>query len=265
MWVLISPDEISDKIFIIKIRLKGDAFMNQWNNQSSEFSLGSQLRVEIRPLMRQVYMWMLLAMLVTMAVSVVVANLPSVFAPLMTGPVVIGIFIAQIAIVLVLSFAFNRLSAQLATILFFVYAGTMGFTLTLILLAYSGASVLAALASTTALFGVMTVFGLTTKMDLSKWGTYLLIGLIGLIVASIINIFLASSAVEFIISLIGVVIFTALTAYDTQQIMRMAADPQINAQGEATLTKLSILGALRLYLDFINLFLYLLRLFGSRD
>lgn len=239
--------------------------MNQWNNQSSEFSLGSQLRVEIRPLMRQVYTWMLLAMIVTAGVAVAVVNVPALFALATSTPIVIGAFIAQIGIVIVLSWAFNRLSAQTATILFFVYAGLTGFTLSLILLAYAGASVIAALASTTALFGVMTIVGMTTKMDLTKWGTYLFIGLIGLIVASVINIFLASSALEFLISLIGVVIFTALTAYDTQQIMRMAADPQINAMGEATLTKLSIMGALRLYLDFINLFLYLLRLFGSRD
>jgi uncharacterized protein len=239
--------------------------MNQWNNQSSEFSLGSQLRVEIRPLMRQVYMWMLLGMIVTMGVSVVLANVPALAAMTLNGPVVLGVVIAQVVISLVIGFAFNRLSAQLATILFFVYAGLMGITLTLILSLYEGSSILAALASATALFGVMTVFGLTTKMDLTKWGTYLLIGLIGLIVASIINIFLGSSMVEFLVSLAGVVIFTGLTAYDTQWIMRMAASAEINSQGEATLTKLSILGALHLYLDFINLFLYLLRLFGSRD
>jgi uncharacterized protein len=238
--------------------------MNQWNNQSSEFSLGSQLRVEIRPLMRQVYMWMLLGMIVTMGVSVVLANVPALQA-LITGPVVLGVVIAQVVISLAIGFAFNRLSAQLATILFFVYAGLMGITLTLILSLYDGGSILAALASATALFGVMSVFALTTQMDLTKWGTYLLIGLIGLIVASIINIFLGSSAFTFLISLAGVVIFTGLTAYDTQWIMRMAASAEINSQGEATLTKLSILGALHLYLDFINLFLYLLRLFGSRD
>ena len=239
--------------------------MNQWNNQSSQFSLGSQLNVEIRPLMRQVYAWMLMAMIVTAGVAVAVVNVPAIFALVANGPVIIGVFIAQIAIVFVLSLALSRLSAQVATILFFVYAATMGLTLSLILLSYTGASVIAALASTTALFGVMTLVGLTTKMDLTKWGTYLFIGVIGLVVASIINIFLRSSGLEFLISLVGVVIFTALTAYDTQQIMRMAADPQINAQGEATLTKLSIIGALRLYLDFINLFLYLLRIFGSRD
>lgn len=239
--------------------------MNQWNNNSTEFSLGSQLKVEIRPLMQRVYAWMLMAMIVTAGVAVAVVNVPALFALVANGPVVIGVFIAQIAIVFVLSLALNRLSAQLATVLFFVYAGLMGLTLSLILLSYTGASVIAALASTTALFGVMTIFGLTTQMDLSKWGTYLFIGLIGLIVASIINIFLGSSMLEFIISLAGVAIFTALTAYDTQQIMQMAADPQINDQGEATLTKLSIIGALRLYLDFINLFFYLLRLFGGRD
>lgn len=239
--------------------------MNQWNNNSSEFTLGSQIRVEIRPLMRQVYTWMTLAMILTAGVSVAVAQLEPLRMLATNGVIVIGAIIAQLAIVFVLSLAVNRLSAQTATVLFFAYAGLTGFTLSMLLLAYAGSTVIAALASTAVLFGVMTLIGMTTQMDLTKIGTYLIIGLIGVIIASIINIFLRSNAVEFIISIAGVLIFTGLTAYDTQKIMRMAADPQINAQGEATLQKLSILGALTLYLDFINLFLFLLRLFGSRD
>jgi hypothetical protein len=116
--------------------------------------------------------------------------------------------------------------------------------------------------SAAALFAVMSIVGLTTKADLSKLGTYLIIGLFGIILAIFINFFFRSSAFDFIISIIGVIIFTGLTAYDTQKIARLAADPRIEGEGSQLAGKLSILGALTLYLDFLNLFLFLLRLFG---
>jgi FtsH-binding integral membrane protein len=134
----------------------------------------------------------------------------------------------------------------------------------MILLMYDLGTLTLAFVSTSALFGAMTIVGLTTKMDLTKWGTFLFMGLIGLLVAMLVNIFLRSSAFDLIISVIGVLLFTGLTAYDTQKIVRMASDPAIQAGDTTLMRKLSILGALSLYLDFINLFLFILRLMGRQ-
>ena len=222
-------------------------------------------RVEIRPLLKNVYMWMTLGLLLTTAVAVV-TNTVEPLRNLALNPVVLIIaVVAQLGLVLGLSFGLRRFSAQTATVMFLLYAGTMGFTLSLILLAYETTSIVAALGTTAVLFGTMTVLGLTTQMDLSKMGTYLFIGLIGLVIAMVVNIFLRSSGLEFIISIAGVLIFTGLAAYDTQKIKQMAMDPAIEAEGPELMQKLSIMGALTLYLDFVNLFLFLLRLFGSRD
>jgi uncharacterized protein len=159
------------------------------------------------------------------------------------------------------------MTPNLAGGLFFLYAAVNGFTISIILLVYDIGAITNALTTTVLLFGVMSVFGYTTNMDLTKWGTYLLMGLVGLIVAMIVNVFLGSSTLEIIISVVGVLIFTALTAYDTQKIKEFTQTYEI--QGNANLTlKFSIYGALTLYLDFVNLFLFLLRIFGggsSRD
>jgi len=231
--------------------------------QNAALPLLSEPRVEIRPLLKNVYMWMTLGLLLTTAVAVV-TNAVEPLRSLIHNPtvVIIAIF-AQLGLVLALSFGLRRFSAQTATIMFLLYAGTMGFTLSLVLLAYTAGSIVAALGTTAVLFGTMTVLGLTTQIDLTKLGTYLFIGLIGVLIAMVVNIFLRSSGLEFIISILGVVIFTGLTAYDTQKIKRMAMDPSIEAEGGDLMQKLSIMGALTLYLDFINLFLFLLRLFGG--
>jgi uncharacterized protein len=237
-----------------------------FNNPSlSQAQTAVQPRVEIRPLLRQVYTWMTLAMLVTAGSSLVISQVLTVEF-LVTNPfIILGAVIGQFALVLALSFGIRRFSVNVAKTLFFVYAATVGITISLILAFYNGSTVVAAFGTTAGLFFVMTMMGLTTQMDLTKWGTYLLVGVIGLIIAMIVNMFLQSSAFEMIISFIGVVIFTALTAYDTQKLKMMAADPQIEAQGDQLMAKLSILGALTLYLDFLNLFLFLLRLLGGRD
>ena len=225
-----------------------------------------QPRVEMRPLLRQVYMWMTLAMLVTAGSSLVITQVVTIEALMANPMIVIGAVIGQFALVLALSFGFRRFSANVATVLFFLYAATVGVTIALVLAFYNGSTVVAAFGTTAVLVFVMTMMGLTTEMDLTKWGTYLIIGVIGLVIAMVINMFLQSSAFEILISLAGVVIFTALTAYDTQKIKQMAADPALEAEGASLMTKLSIMGALTLYLDFLNLFLFLLRLFaGGRD
>lgn len=231
-------------------------------NPSSQLS-GAIPRVEIQPLMRQVYMWMTLGLLVTTAVGIVIAAVEPLQQLALNPVVLIVAIIAQLGLVLGLSFGIRRFSAQVATVMFFLYAGTMGLTLSLVLLAYSGTSVALAAGTTAVLFGVMTMIGLTTKMDLTKFSTILFGGVIALVVASILNIFLQSSAIYWIITYAGVIIFTALIAYDTQKIKEMAADPTIEAQGGELVQKIAIMGALSLYLDIVNLFLFLLRIFGG--
>jgi len=148
-----------------------------------------------------------------------------------------------------------------ATLLFMLYAALNGFTLSIILLAFTGTSLFLAFGTTAALFAVMSIIGYTTKLDLSKMGTFLMMAVIGLVIAMVVNIFVGSGPLDTIISVVGVLIFTALTAYDTQRIGRMAAQMNVNGDSEV---KFGIFGALRLYLDFINMFLFVLRLTGRR-
>lgn len=217
-------------------------------------------RVEVRPLLRSVYLWMTLGLLITAVVAFAVAD----YAPHLLQNVVLvwGILIAQLILVIVLAAAIWRLSFAVAALIFVVYAALTGFSLSGIVLYYSLGTLTQAFLSTAALFAVMSIVGITTKADLTKLGTYLIIGLIGIIIAMFINFFLRSNTFDFIISILGVIIFTGLTAYDTQKIVRLAADPRIEGEGSQLAGKLSILGALTLYLDFLNLFLFLLRIFG---
>jgi FtsH-binding integral membrane protein len=236
---------------------------NFFGSQGESSIAGSGLRVELNALMRQVYLWMATGLLVTTAVAVGTATIPSLRNLLLNPTVMIVAIIAELALVLGLSFGLRRMSPGVAIAVFFAYAALNGFTLSVIFFVYELGTIYAAFFTTAALFGAMTVVGFTTKIDLSKYSTYFLMALIGLIIASVVNVFLRSSGFDFIISIAGVLIFTALTAYDTQRIKQMAADPTIQADGSLSM-KLSIMGALHLYLDFINLFLYLLRLFGRR-
>ena len=154
------------------------------------------------------------------------------------------------------------LAPTTATLLFLGYAALTGFSLTGIVLYYDLGTLSVAFFTTAALFGVMSIVGAFTKADLTKMGTYLFIGLIGLLIAMLINIFIGSDTFDFMISILGVVIFTGLTARDTQKIVRMASDPSLQGDGSVLLARLSIISALTLYLDFLNLFLFLLRIFG---
>ena len=217
-------------------------------------------RVEVRPLLRSVYLWMTLGLLITAVVAFAIAD----YAPHLLQNIVLvwGILIAQIILVIALAAAVWRLSFGAAALIFVVYAALTGFSLSGIVLYYDLGTLTQAFLSATALFAVMSIVGLTTKADLTKLGTYLIIGLVGIIIAMFINFFLRSNTFDFIISIIGVIIFTGLTAYDTQKIARLAADPRIQGDGSQLAGKLSILGALTLYLDFLNLFLFLVRIFG---
>jgi uncharacterized protein len=217
-------------------------------------------RVEVRPLLRSVYLWMTLGLLITAVVAFAIAD----YAPHLLQNVLLvwGLFIAQFILVIALAAAIWRLPFGAAALIFVLYAALTGITLSGIVLYYDLGTLTQAFLSATALFAVMSIVGLTTKADLSKLGTYLIIGLFGIILAIFINFFFRSSAFDFVISIIGVIIFTGLTAYDTQKIVRLASDPRIEGEGSQLAGKLSILGALTLYLDFLNLFLFLLRIFG---
>ena len=174
-----------------------------------------------------------------------------------------GLLIAELGMVFYLSARVQKISAQAATGIFLGYSALNGVTLSTILLYYTASSVAATFFVTAGMFGAMAVYGFVTKKDLSSWGSFLFMGLIGIIIASVVNIFLGSSMMSWVISGIGVIIFTGLTAYDVQQITRMGAQGIMDG-GEAAIRKGAIMGALKLYLDFINLFLMLLRFMGDR-
>jgi len=177
------------------------------------------------------------------------------------SPLMWVIALSPLAFVLVLSFGIQRMSAATAQLVFWAFAVSMGLSLSSIFAVYTGESIARVFFITAGTFGAMSLWGYTTKRDLTSMGSFLFMGLIGLIIAMVVNIFLASSALGFAISALGVLIFVGLTAYDTQKIKEMYFEGD---DGE-TMGKKTIMGALRLYLDFINLFLMLLRLFGNRN
>lgn len=171
---------------------------------------------------------------------------------------------APLGFVLIMSFGYQKLSATALTALFITYAIITGISFSFILLAYTPGSVLGVFLSASAMFGVMAFMGYTTGKDLSGFGKILMMGVIGILIAMVINFFLKSSMMDYIISIIGVMVFTALTAYDVQKLKRIGEGIEYEGVSANDTKKMSILGALTLYLDFINLFLFMLRLFGSR-
>jgi len=208
--------------------------------------------------MAAVYRWMTLGLLVTSGVAFYVATSESALQAIFGNRMVFwGLIIAQFGLVIALSAAVNKLSAGVAGALFLLYSALTGATLSVVLLAYTGASVASAFAVTAGTFLAMSVYGTVTKRDLTSWSTFLFMGLIGIVIASVVNIFTKSGMVSWVISAAAVVVFTGLTAYDTQRLRRMAA-------AGVGVAALPVNGALALYLDFINLFLSLLNLFGGR-
>lgn len=216
----------------------------------------------VRPLLKWTYLWMIVGLVVTGVVAMSV-NVEQVFAGPSAQGLFLGAVIGEFILVIALSWAISRLSPAVAAIMFLVYAALNGFTLSLFLYIYTGESVALAFFIAAGTFAAMSVIGFTTDIDLTQWRTYLFVGLFGLLIALVVNMFLQSSGLEILISFVGVAIFMGLTAYDTQKIKYMAASPEFQADGEAV-AKYSIFAALRLYLDFINLFIFLLRLFGRR-
>lgn len=213
--------------------------------------------------MQRVYLWMALGLAVTAVVSVFIAGSEVLLSLIFNSPLWIGLFIGEIILVVAITPLTMRMSPTIGLIAFFVYAAINGLTLSAIFIVYELGTISLAFSTTALLFGIMSVLGYTTKQDLSHWRNFLLMGLVGLIIATIGNIFLANSTLDWIITYVGIGLFLALTVYDTQQIKNMTLHSLV--QGDSLLaSRIGVMGALRLYLDFINLFLYILRLFGRR-
>lgn len=212
-------------------------------------------------LMRKVFIWMALALVITGVTAYGVATTPSLLIAIVTNKALFwGLIIAELALVFAVSGAINRLSLATATLLFVLYSVVNGATLSVIFLAYSMPAIIQTFFITAGTFGVMALVGYTTKTDLTSLGKLLFMALIGLVIATVVNMFVGSTGFDYILSYVGVLIFVGLTAYDTQKIKQMCM--QAPDAGEH-MQKLALLGALSLYLDFINLFLYLLRIFGN--
>ncbi len=229
----------------------------------------AEIDVGLREYMLKVYNLMASGLALTGIVAYFSANTPAIISMLYvtgeggvmqpTGLAYLVMF-SPLAFVLALSFGINKMKASTAQAVFWAFAGIMGLSLANIFLLYTGASIARVFFITAGTFAGMSLYGYTTRRDLTRMGSFLMMGLIGIIIASVVNMFMQSSAMQFVISVLGVLIFVGLTAYDTQKIKNM----YMQADGAEVMSKKAIMGALTLYLDFINLFIMLLRLFGDR-
>lgn len=223
--------------------------------------------------MASVFLWMFFALGVSTLMAVLFAVNPDFGEYLynvtekgrsLTGLGLV-ISLAPLAFVLIMSYGFARLSSQVLTVLFVLFAAVMGMSLSTIILTYTAGSLIGCFAAASAMFGIMAIMGYTTDKDLTGFGSILTMGLIGIVVASMINMFLGSAMLDYLVSMVGVAVFTGLTAYDVQKLKRIGAGVEFQGTvAAADVRKLALMGALSLYLDFINLFLMLLRLFGNR-
>lgn len=215
-----------------------------------------------RTLMKNVYCWMALALVVTGLSSYYVANSASAIEFIFSGFTFWALIISEFVLVVILSSRINKMSFTTAGLLFVAYSIINGLTLSMIFLIYSASSITSTFFITAGTFGAMALVGHFTKKDLSSMGQILFMALIGLIIASLVNLFMKSEMMSYIISYIGVIIFVGLTAYDAQKIKRMIGE--YGTEINDNTMKIALMGAFSLYLDFINLFLYLLRIFGDR-
>ena len=242
--------------------------MNNWNytdqnGYQTALQAENELSLQryVAGVMRKVYGKMTLGLLVTALTSFLMLSSDAVMNVFMSSSILFfGAFILELGLVFYLSARIDKLSTGTATLLFYLYSMMNGVTLTPIFLVYTGASIATTFAITAGTFGAMTLFGYLTRQDLSKFGSFLTMALLGLIVCLVVNMFMRSGMFSLLISCAGVLIFVGLTAWDTQAIKRMCAGSDSSMTG-----KVATMGALTLYLDFINLFIYLLRFFGSRD
>lgn len=219
--------------------------------------------VVVNDFIRSVYNWMFLGLALTGFMAFYTANSETMLRFIFGNRLVFfGLILGELALVFTISGAVNKLSASTATALFVAYSVVNGMTLSVIFLAYTQASVVNTFLICSAMFLVCSIYGATTKKDLTSWGSFFMMGLVGIIIASVINLFFRSDATSMIISYIGVFVFVGLTIYDTHKLKYMALAQYEGDEG--TFRKFAILGALSLYLDFINLFLMLLRILGDR-
>ena len=215
-------------------------------------------------ILKDVYLWMTSALVISGLTAMLVAGNPTLINAIFSSKFgFIAIILAQLGLVMLISSRINKLSVLTATVLFILYAALTGVTLSSIFLVFTQESITSVFFITAGTFAVVSAFGYITKKDLSSLGNILFMGLIGIIIASVVNWFLHSEMLYWIVSYIGVLIFVGLTAYDTQKIKQMAIE---YSDGNFEITKkVALIGALSLYLDFINLFLHLLRIFGKRN
>ncbi|MEE9420115.1 MAG: Bax inhibitor-1/YccA family protein [Desulfatiglandaceae bacterium] len=219
--------------------------------------------VLVNDFVRSVYNWMAFALALTGFVAFYVSHSPSIMRLIFGNPMIFFVLIfAQLGLVFAISGRVNRMSAGTATSLFVIYAALNGVTLSFIFLAYTSTSIASTFFICAGTFVGCSIYGWTTKKDLTSWRGFLMMGLIGIIIASLVNMFIRSSGMSIIISYIGVIVFVGLTAYDTQKLKNMALVQPAGLDG-GVVRKGAILGALSLYLDFIMLFLMLLRIFGQ--
>lgn len=224
---------------------------------------GLQIDEGLRAHMNKVYGLMSAAMVVTGIVAYAVGSNPALLQSIFGSPLRWVVMFAPLVVVFAFSATLHRLALSTAQILFFVYAALMGLSISFIFAVYTGVAIAQTFIVTAIAFAGLSLYGYTTKRDLSAFGSFLMMGLIGLIVASLVNLFLASSAVAFAISVIGVLLFAGLTAYDTQNIKSMYVQ-MANSGDQEWLGKSAIMGALQLYLDFLNMFMFLLQFMGNQ-
>lgn len=210
---------------------------------------------------QKVYSWMFIGLILSTFFAILVISIPALTEFIFSNMIIFfALIIVELILVITLVAALNKISSSTARILFIIYSILNGLTISVILLAYTGASVIATFLVAALMFGTMALWGFFTDRDLSKLGPILFMALIGIVISLIVNFFMKSPMFDLIISFIGVILFTLLTAYDNQYLKRMST----KIRGKETISKFAIIGALKLYLDFINLFLFLLRFLGKR-
>ena len=236
--------------------------MAQYDNYTPYITGVDSLEM-VNTLFRKVYQYMALGLVLTSLTAWLTASSPAMIRMFYSSQMpLIVVALAEVGLVFYLSATISKHSASTSLLLFGLYSILNGITCSVVLLVYTAQSVYTAFLSTAGMFGAMSLYALYTKRDITSWGSFLHMGLIGLIVAMVINIFVGSSAAETVISVLGIIIFMGLTAYDTAKIKALADG--IGMNDDEAVGKIAVIGALSLYLDFINLFLYLIRLFGKR-
>jgi uncharacterized protein len=229
----------------------------RWTVRSADTVYG--VDVGLREYMLRVYNYMASGLALTGIVAYVAAY-SGFYAAIARTPLIWLVILAPLGLVMLMSFGLQKMQASTLQLVFWLYSGLMGLSMAVLFIAFTGASIARVFFITAGTFAAMSLYGYTTRRDLSQFGSFLFMGLIGIIIASLVNMFIASSALQFAISVIGVLVFTGLTAWDTQQIKEMYYE----GDGAEIAAKKSVMGALRLYLDFINLFMMLMQLLGTR-